>query len=191
MYTYLKVFVVPNQNLLNVKIYIHNHFFTDLLKINPFTATFSRDLSSLQTWFSTPAASLAIIDKEHNNSPLLYTASVQGHLKIVEWLLSKNANVNATQGSGATPLHGAYNGHLEVCRVGFIETVAQVIYNCIDLPVILEEPKPQPPKIPSCTTVSPAPSLETAFDCQVLLDIVPPTICLDLFDEGDKIDFFQ
>lgn len=91
-----------------------------------FSAIAKADVPFLDRWQATcsalgrPLTSFinTLKDEEHGNSPLLYTAARFGHLKVVEWLLERGANVNEKQGSGSTPLHGAaWVGNLEICKL--------------------------------------------------------------------------
>jgi len=86
---------------------------------DPFACVFEGNLDGLQKWCRyDKGASLSIVDTIHNNAPLLYTAASKGHLNVVKWLIEQGVDVNAAQGSGSTPLHGAgFYGHLEVCKV--------------------------------------------------------------------------
>jgi len=45
--------------------------------------------------------------KDHFGRSLLYLAARNGYIDICFYLLQKGANINETQGSGSTPLHGA------------------------------------------------------------------------------------
>ena len=45
--------------------------------------------------------------KDHIGRSLLYLAARNGYIDICFYLLQKGANINDTQGSGSTPLHGA------------------------------------------------------------------------------------
>jgi hypothetical protein len=45
--------------------------------------------------------------KDHMSRSLLYLAARNGYIDICYYLLQKGANINETQGSGSTPLHGA------------------------------------------------------------------------------------
>jgi len=45
--------------------------------------------------------------KDHMGRSLLYLAARNGYIDICFYLLQKGANINDTQGSGSTPLHGA------------------------------------------------------------------------------------
>ena len=45
--------------------------------------------------------------KDHMGRSLLYLAARNGYMNICYYLLQKGANINETQGSGITPLHGA------------------------------------------------------------------------------------
>ena len=45
--------------------------------------------------------------KDHMGRSLLYLAARNGYINICFYLLQKGANINDTQGSGSTPLHGA------------------------------------------------------------------------------------
>lgn len=45
--------------------------------------------------------------KDHMGRSLLYLTERNGYIDICYYLLQKGANINETQGSGNTPLHGA------------------------------------------------------------------------------------
>jgi len=86
---------------------------------DPFTSVFDGNLDNLKKWYKYHSgADLSIVDTDHNNAPLLYTAASRGHLHVVQWLIEQNVNINAVQGSKSSSLHGAgFYGHLEVCRL--------------------------------------------------------------------------
>ena len=49
---------------------------------------------------------------------LLHKAAYNGHLDIVEYLISQGVNIDAASASGSTPLHGAaFYGHIETVRL--------------------------------------------------------------------------
>uniref|UniRef100_A0A060T6M4 ARAD1C15092p n=1 Tax=Blastobotrys adeninivorans TaxID=409370 RepID=A0A060T6M4_BLAAD len=88
----------------------------------------SGDLEALKEYFQAlkeqvgvePSAVLDQFKDEYSHSTALHMASANGHVEVVEYLLSINNDkkiVNAQNESGNTALHWAsYNGHLEVVK---------------------------------------------------------------------------
>ena len=52
----------------------------------------------------------------------LSEAACQGHIEVIQYLLSIGADPNSLNDTGRSPLwRAAFNGHIEVCDVGFIK----------------------------------------------------------------------
>lgn len=84
--------------------------------IDIFTAAEQGNLDAIMELVRVNPQLVSATDNGGYNS--LHKAAYNGHMEIVEYLLSQGANINATSASGSTPLHGAaYYGHPEMVRL--------------------------------------------------------------------------
>ena len=55
--------------------------------------------------------------KTYDGMTALNIASAKNHIDIVQYLISKSANIKVRSNKGATPLHTAsYNGHIDIVQ---------------------------------------------------------------------------
>eukprot|EP01080_Neovahlkampfia_damariscottae_P004838 gene4838-8423_t len=80
----------------------HNHAVYDMIHFSA-----NGDLESLKKVVE--ESSLNLNEGDYDKRTALHLASEEGHIEIVEYLLSKNADVNVTDRWGVTPLRGALN----------------------------------------------------------------------------------
>lgn len=82
------------------------------------------ELDSVRALLESDPQLLNVID-QGGYTPL-HKAAYNGHVEIVEYLISKGADLNARSNSGSTPLHGAaFHGHPEAVRT-LIEKGAEI-----------------------------------------------------------------